>query len=371
MTELAHFTARGHPALRASHAKTLEFTADPEVTGRATCVLGVSSSLPPAPVAGPIQLTVSVGTSSITLDALGNSAWQPGRSAVLRRSRLRRPDTFATDASLAAADLPRSFTALLADPQARVEVAVSRRPAEPALIRFRLYPACEPRLRSEADAADQVRAEDAGARSWLAVAGIAIGGRPGGRTLSVSSVPFLFRFPGASPDTPGSPDSADTADTADTADELIGWPAEVAVVAAGADPAPSILALGARPAEISLIAAAHPEAGVVFRAEVADLAKLLSQAGRPSASLVLVAADDPERPVFSTAGEAKAPERGDVVGRLGPAAGAGSAPPVEPGAFVRNLLDQGVTARTVALALTALPGWSRRSAYDFVLALQG
>ena len=86
VSELLRFSAHGHPQLRATHAKTLEFTAESSVTGRATCVLGVSAELPPAPVAGPIRITIGVGPESVSLDAIGNSAWQPGQSAVLRRS---------------------------------------------------------------------------------------------------------------------------------------------------------------------------------------------------------------------------------------------------------------------------------------------
>src|SRR5947209_6342314 len=37
------FLAHGHPRITGNHTKTVELTRDPEVTGRATCVVGVRS----------------------------------------------------------------------------------------------------------------------------------------------------------------------------------------------------------------------------------------------------------------------------------------------------------------------------------------
>lgn len=344
------FHAHGHPQLRATHAKTLEFTADAEVTGRATCVLGVSARLPDVAVAGPLRLTLSLGSESFTLDAVGNSAWHARDSAVLRRSSRRLADTFATDASAAAADLPRSLVAALTDPAAELAVEVERRPAPPTLVRFRLDPASDSRLRAEAAAADELRAEDAGARARLQELGLSVGGVAGGRTLSVSSGP-AGRWSGR-------------------ADEVIGWPAELTVLAAVSEPDPVVLALDATPAEITLIAAANPQAAIVLRSDAADLARLLGSLGRPAAKVVRASAEDPERPRFGSGTEPDWPDRGEVFARIGAVARAAPTP-LDPATFVRGLLAQQVTARTIALALAALPGWSRRSAYDFVLSLQG
>ena len=37
------FVCRGHPNVTATHDKTIELTRDPEISRRATCVLGVAS----------------------------------------------------------------------------------------------------------------------------------------------------------------------------------------------------------------------------------------------------------------------------------------------------------------------------------------
>ena len=345
MTELARFTAHGHSALRARHAKTLEFTAETQVTARATCILGVGAVLPATAVAGPIRLTLLIGSDEISLEAMGNSSWQSSSSAVVRRSAVRRPDTYATDATLAAADLPRPFAALLADPAAAVEVVVARLESEPWLVRFRLSPTNHSRLRVEAAAADQVIAEDVESRAVLAELGIAPGGSDSGRTLVVAAGPLVAE--GA------------------RADEVIGYPAELAVVAASGFAGPVVLAGDGSPAEIALLAAGNPTAAVVFRAAVGLAAKAIGQLNRPGSEVVWVTTSDPERPGSG----ADLPERGEVIVFVGPPAGATAGAPVDPAAFVRELLAQDVTPRTVALALASLPGWSRRSAYDFVLSL--
>src|SRR5581483_6556914 len=73
---------RGSPAIRATHAKTLEVTADAEITGRATCVIAVgTSAVEPRRVAGPVRITISVDGESFAFDARANSGWAPGGSA--------------------------------------------------------------------------------------------------------------------------------------------------------------------------------------------------------------------------------------------------------------------------------------------------
>ena len=384
MSELVRFTAHGHPELRARHGKTLEFTADTDVTGRATCVLGVAAELPSAAVAGPIRLTVAVTSGdrseSISLDAIGNSAWQPGGSAVVRRSPVRLRDTFATDATMAAADLPRSFAAALTDPSATVSVAVNRLASEPALIRFRLSPTGDSRLLAEAAAADTVLAEDAGARTALAGLGIAVStvssASWAGRVLSVSAGPA-----GPGPSGPSGPSASDGPFGANGpfgmdgqrrpgwADEVIGWPAELAVSAATPEDGPVLWAPAG--SDLPRLAAAQPDAAVVFRVDVDRLARTLTAIGRPDADLVLVTVADPERPWRIDQSELVRPDRGEVICRIAGRPGSAPAAPVDPAAFVRGLLAEGASTRTVALALAGLPGWSRRVAYDFVLSLPG
>src|SRR3954447_4221171 len=112
---------RGHPAIRATHGKTLEFSADPDITARATCVVAIRRSGDAAPVAGDVRVTLRAGAESFSFDARGNSSWDPSGAAVIRRSPLRLPDTLATHASAAASDLPPSLVEALRDPDVEVE----------------------------------------------------------------------------------------------------------------------------------------------------------------------------------------------------------------------------------------------------------
>jgi hypothetical protein len=117
------------------------------------------------------------------------------------------------------------------------------------------------------------------------------------------------------------------------------------------------------------LAAADPSVAMVVRCPAERLRTLLADLGRESAQLVLVPVDDPEHPVRSSLSELTLPERGDVVCRVAGLPGSAPAATLDPRALVRELLGQSVTPRTIALAMAALPSWSRRSAYEFVLAV--
>ena len=73
------FTGRGHPAIRATHTKTLELVPGTELTERGTCIVAVDTSAePPAPMAGPVRVRISAGDVRASFDARANPNWQPG-----------------------------------------------------------------------------------------------------------------------------------------------------------------------------------------------------------------------------------------------------------------------------------------------------
>jgi hypothetical protein len=385
-------TAGGHPAIRASHAKTLELTAEPAITGRASCVVGVAARLPAQPVAGPIRLTLSVAGQSVSWRATGNSGWWPGSgSAVIRRSGRRLPDTFATDAELAAADLPRPLAEALAAPDATVTLQVERAAGSTGvLVRCRLAGLGPDRVLAEAAAAELVLAEDAAARSWLASAGVpavpASTGHTAGAAARLADGGRVLAVAG------GAGTDLTELLLAAGAVEVLGLPAELAVSAAAADRSAALHADGVRPRELPALAAAHPSLALVFRCPADRLSRLLAELGRGSTDLVLAPVDDPERPIrgrpdeltlpdratlalphrgtlaLPHRGELALPHRGELACRVAGSAQPAGGPAIEPAALVRQLLAQSVSPRTVALAVAALPGWSRRSAYEFVLA---
>ena len=121
-------TASGHPNVKASHSKTLEFVPEADLTPRGTCVLGVA-------LQGDLDALAQLrGVATIALDCQGvteqlkatlNPAWLPGEPLILRRRQqplVRRTLGFAADKG--AADLDRVFVAALGDGDAELEIAI-------------------------------------------------------------------------------------------------------------------------------------------------------------------------------------------------------------------------------------------------------
>jgi hypothetical protein len=123
----AVLVGRGHPAIRATHAKTFELTAEPAITARATCVLAVGTVLDPnlAPLRGRVRLTLATpGLPALTGEATLNPRRALTDRAVIRRSRTLDADTLAVDSTLTAEDVPEEFATALTDPAREVTLTV-------------------------------------------------------------------------------------------------------------------------------------------------------------------------------------------------------------------------------------------------------
>jgi len=230
------------------------------------------------------------------------------------------------------------------------------------LVRCRLAGTGPDRLLAEAAAADQVLAEDASARSWLAAAGITVSPArsapsclaAGGRVLAVAS--------GETTDLGQLLAAAGTV-------EVLGLPAELAVSAAATDRSTTVQAGPLALKELPALAAANPAAALVFRCPADRLPQLLTDLGRTHSGLVLASPDDPERPMRGDLSTLALPERGELICRAAGLPTMTSGRPIDPATLVRRLLAESVTPRSIALAVATLPGWSRRSAYEFVLGI--
>ena len=134
----AVLVGRGHPAIRATHAKTFELTAEPAITPRATCVLAVGTVLDPnlAPLRGRVRLTLATpGLPVLTGEATLNPRRALTDRAVIRRSRTLDADTLAVDSTLTADDLPEEFAAALTDPGREVTLTVEELGPDRPLLR--------------------------------------------------------------------------------------------------------------------------------------------------------------------------------------------------------------------------------------------
>ena len=120
--------AAGHPAVTGRHGKTLELTADPDITARASCVLGTAAGPLPGGLErlrGRVRLRLAVGDLAAEVEGEANPAYASTTRLVVRRSDVPDPDTFLVNASAAAADLDRALVDRLRDPAARLELTAT------------------------------------------------------------------------------------------------------------------------------------------------------------------------------------------------------------------------------------------------------
>jgi hypothetical protein len=377
--DVVRLRCQGHAAIRATHANTLEFTPDADITARATCVLGVGATVVgPAPgIAGPVRITITAAGRSVRVAAIANSAWQPGTNAVVRRGGDRLANTLATDADLGSADLPREFAAVLADDTVTIDVLVEPVDEDrPTLVLYRAGDGADRRLAVEIAAADAVVAHDPLSAKAIAANGGTTANTArateaitdGGRLLAVSTsdgygsvVAQLL----AAPERP--------------AVEVLGVPPELAVAAVSPTSAPTLVATEAKRSDLARLFPVARHTNLVLLAKAADLPKILDDAGqamgtRTAALARAGGASSAERPWWG--------ELGDAVRHLESASPnveflccvnaveqpGETTPDLDHARLIDALLAESVSPKTLATALAAQPGWSRRLAYDFVLA---
>lgn len=351
------FVGSGHPAIRATHHKTLELTADAQISERATCVVAVGCAGPDRPLAGDLRVTIRAGADAFSFAARGNSSWQPGGSAVMRRSPLRLNGTFATHATAAAADLPRSLVGTLQSPDAEVSVEVEPVPGRRCVVLFAADPARPdgPRLTAELAAAETVVAEDEDAARLIGVRVAAAPVEVTGRTLILAT----RALPGRT--------VADALDRVDV--ETVGLAPALAAAAAAPSRGPILLA-GGEADVVRLLQEAPPDTRLVIEVPAERVSATLRQASavRGAATAVLVQGSAaPVRVPTDVPVDLWGGEPVQLCFDNGRSAGKSLEPRVR--AAVDALLEEKVPTRAAARALAELTGWPRRRAYDYLLDL--
>lgn len=422
------FRCRGHPDIRGSHHKSVEFTRDGQISARATCVLGVGADFDPDALAGfrgPVAVTITVGTRTDVLRAVANPRFEPGGTAVIRTSRHASTDTLAVAADKGADGLDRELVAELARPGAPVTVTIAEQPATgrpgpgeftalwlPELRRDHLAQ----RLREVALSSDVLVGEHAsGLRELFAQAGldrevdlVAAAGTDvealRARLQAGEHVAYVAVSggPEAEPNGTGGPlaRSVEAAlDAGAAARVLPPPPLELAaLVAAGPRAGPYLLTGPDTPdrrirAEL-LDAAAGMRGNAVWRECPSSLAAALDEIGtvldrcsvrvwvQPSSPQALLLGGTPAE--VARQWDALGQPPGEVIVHVrptdtgGPSASAGSAGAgaAAGGAggqldgLLTALLDQGVSTRTLARALATLPGREYRGEYRRILRLK-
>lgn len=357
---------RGHPAIRATHAKTLEFTSDDEITARATCIVAVAVEVAPrrpdgpvpAPLAGPVRISIHAGAEAYALDADANSSWNPVGPAVVRRGPLRLPGTFAVNATASAADLPRQLVTALQDPSVAVHITVEPRPGPPSVVLFAADPVTttDGRLAAEIAAADVLVAEDDAARALVCAADARskLGrDQPTGRVLVVAT----DALPGRSVAIGG------------RTLETVGLSAQLTAAAALPGGAKITLAGRSHPDQRETLRRTPIDHRLVVATHTRSLRTLLAQAREiRGCSTAVVAQPYADPVVVETAGDSRLDFPGASEVWVG--FGAGDAdldlePPIR--AAIAGLLADGVATKPAARALAALTGWPQRATYDRVV----
>jgi 16S rRNA (cytidine1402-2'-O)-methyltransferase len=121
------FLAHGHPRISASHTKTVELTRDTEVTGRATCVVGVRSEHDDGELLrlrGDVEVTLGAGGITDSFTATISAFFLGDDALVFRRGPGLRGRTLAYDASKAATEIDRALVHAMGDGDANVEVKI-------------------------------------------------------------------------------------------------------------------------------------------------------------------------------------------------------------------------------------------------------
>lgn len=163
-------TARGHPHVAASHAKTLEITRDPSLTERGTCIVGVQGQWDDATLLrlrGRQLVTLRAGDRTDSFEATVSPSFLGGGSLVVRRGADLADRTFAFASTKGAADLDRGMVAALRSPDAVLEVTLAPLGSEvlPGVLYVVGLPIgnhddMTPRARQVLQAVDVVLAED-------------------------------------------------------------------------------------------------------------------------------------------------------------------------------------------------------------------
>lgn len=119
---------KGHPNIRASHAKAFELTRDPSITTAGTCIIGVEAEYDEAALLslrGPVRIDLRCGTHMDRAVARLNPKYVAGTPLIFRRMPTPEPRTFCIGADKGSHQLDRTLIAALRQPGAGLEVTIT------------------------------------------------------------------------------------------------------------------------------------------------------------------------------------------------------------------------------------------------------
>ncbi len=129
-----HFTAFGHPNIRATHKTTLEFTKDTNLTLEGDCIMGVKADFDCQKLREFIKackgermrmvIRVPFGKKVLedTIEARPNTLFNDAHELVVRKTDFRSGRTLGMHANKAAFDVNRMVIEVLRDPEQRIDI---------------------------------------------------------------------------------------------------------------------------------------------------------------------------------------------------------------------------------------------------------
>lgn len=122
------FYCYGHPNIRAKHPKTIEFTADTELTPNGTCIVGIRAEFDLTELKklrGKVTVALRVGTVEDMVKAVINADFADAHEIVFRKSRFNSPRTYGFWLNRGSSALNRELILLMKNPDTRLEVTIT------------------------------------------------------------------------------------------------------------------------------------------------------------------------------------------------------------------------------------------------------
>lgn len=123
--------ALGHASIKATHHKTLELTADQQLSGSGTCIIGVAAEASMDALLGlrgPVRLTLSCGGLADSVRARMNPLFIASDPLIVRIHPAPQHRSLCIGADKSAADLDRDLIAALQSPGAELDISITPEP---------------------------------------------------------------------------------------------------------------------------------------------------------------------------------------------------------------------------------------------------
>ncbi len=129
MPNKAVITCKGHPNIKATHAKTFEFTHDTDITQTGTCIIGIDCEYDEEALLalrGSVRIHLSCNGTEEVIQARMNPLFRRGDPLIIRRNDKPQPRTLCTSSSRGSSALSRELVKELQKPGAELVVTITQ-----------------------------------------------------------------------------------------------------------------------------------------------------------------------------------------------------------------------------------------------------